>query len=236
MDVPDFLAGAQIEPAVAELRPDYRVLLMVVSGLTSHPSSEESEKLLQAAEAHAAELLGDSALQDLPHIAAWREAYRAFGAKPQRTRNSLEALTRRADKGLPRINALTDVYNAISVLHQILIGGEDFDRYDGSPLLVRATGEEEFDTSANGETVIENPEAGEAVWRDATGVTCRRWNWRQGRRTALSDETTRAYFIFDTLEPVTDEELEAACDALLAELEKFGDDLTVEKRLLRATP
>ena len=49
-------------------------------------------------------------------MAAWREAYRAFGAKPQRTRNSLEALLRRAGSGLPRVNRLTDLYNAVSVL------------------------------------------------------------------------------------------------------------------------
>ena len=40
-------------------------------------------------------------VEQLPHVAAWREAYRAFGAKPQRTRNSVEALMRRAEAGLP---------------------------------------------------------------------------------------------------------------------------------------
>jgi DNA/RNA-binding domain of Phe-tRNA-synthetase-like protein len=63
-----------------------------------------------------------------PHVAAWREAYQAFGAKPNRTRNSLEALLRRAATDLPRVNRLTDIYNAISVLHQIPIGGEDLAR------------------------------------------------------------------------------------------------------------
>jgi DNA/RNA-binding domain of Phe-tRNA-synthetase-like protein len=58
-------------------------------------------------------------------VASWREAYRAFGAKPQRTRSSLEALLRRASSGLPRVNRLTDIYNAISVLHQIPLGGDD---------------------------------------------------------------------------------------------------------------
>ena len=56
-------------------------------------------------------------------MAAWREAYRSFGAKPQRTRNSVEALLRRAETGLPRVNRLTDIYNAVSVLHQIPVGG-----------------------------------------------------------------------------------------------------------------
>ena len=144
-----------------------------------------------------------------PHVAAWREAYRAFGAKPQRTRNSLEALLRRAASGLPRVNRLTDLYNAVSVLHQLPLGGEDLSRYRGAPRLVRATGTEPFDTVADGAGVIEHPDPGEVVWCDDAGVTCRRWNWRQARRTQLSDDTTTALFILDALDPITDEALHA---------------------------
>jgi hypothetical protein len=43
------------------------------------------------------------------------------------------------------VNRLTDVYNAMSVLHQVPTGGEDLDRYVGSPRLPRATGSEPFD-------------------------------------------------------------------------------------------
>lgn len=67
-----------------------------------------------------------------PHMAAWREAYTAFGSKPSRTRNSAEALAKRAlsEGGLPRINLLVDLYNAISVAHLIPVGGEDVDRIE----------------------------------------------------------------------------------------------------------
>ena len=98
----------------------------------------------------------DPGMLQLPHVAAWREAYRAFGAKPQRTRNSLEALLRRGASGLPRVNRLTDLYNAVSVLHQVPVGGEDLTRYHGAPRLVRATGEEPFDTVADGRVVREH--------------------------------------------------------------------------------
>ena len=81
------------------------------------------------------------------------------------------------------MNRLTDLYNAVSVLHQVPLGGEDLTRYDGPPRLVRATGQEPFDTVADGETVVEHPDPGEVVWCDDAGVTCRRWNWRQARRT-----------------------------------------------------
>src|SRR6266568_583166 len=185
--VQEFLAGACVDAAVFALRPDDRVLLLAVDGIVPGPGDQVSDALLQAAEAAAREALRGGPAEELPHVAAWREAYRAFGAKPQRTRNSLEALLRRAATGLPRVNRLTDCYNAVSVLHQIPLGGEDLTRYAGPPRLVRATGDEPFDTVAGGEPVIEHPEPGEVVWCDSEGVTCRRWNWRQGRRTQLCE-------------------------------------------------
>jgi DNA/RNA-binding domain of Phe-tRNA-synthetase-like protein len=166
-------------------------------------------------------------------VEAWRAAYRAFGAKPQRTRNSLEALTRRAPSGLPRVNRLTDVYNAVSVLHQVPLGGEDLTRYAGPPRLVRATGAEPFDTAAEGADVVEHPEVGEVVWCDDAGVTCRRWNWRQARRTQLHDATTTAVFILDALDPLTDEALTAAADDLVAHLAPEGSGVRTWRRLLR---
>ena len=129
----DLLADGQVDSGVFGLRPDYRALLVAVDGLVPGPSDQASEALLQAAEAAAREALRDRPVEQLPHVAAWRDAYRAFGAKPQRTRNSLEALLRRAGTGLPRVNRLTDVYNAISVVHQVPLGGEDLSRYAGAP-------------------------------------------------------------------------------------------------------
>lgn len=230
----EFLAGARVDAAVLALRPDYRAMLVTVDGLVPGPPDEASEALLQAAEAAAREALRDQRAERLPHVAAWRDAYRAFGAKPQRTRNSLEALLRRTASGLPRVNRLTDLYNAVSVLHQIPLGGEDLTRYTGTPRLVRATGQEPFDTVASGGTVIEHPDPGEVVWCDDAGVTCRRWNWRQARRTQLSEDTTTAVFILDALDPMTDEALYAAAEDLVAHLIRFGPDIHTVRRLIAA--
>jgi len=230
----DFLAGACVDAAVFALRPDYRALLLAVDGLVPGPGDQDSDALLAAAEGAARQALGGGPAEQLPHVAAWREAYRAFGAKPQRTRNSLEALLRRAASGLPRVNRLTDHYNAVSVLHQIPLGGEDLTRYDGPPRLVRATGDERFDTIADGIVVTEHPEAGEVVWCDDAGVTCRRWNWRQARRTQLRDDTTAALFILDALDPVTGQALQAAADDLAARLARLGPDVRSARRLIAA--
>src|SRR5690348_9036549 len=230
----EFLAGAYVDATVFALRPDYRVLLLAVGGLVPGPGDQDSDALLAVAEAAAREALRSRPAEQLPHVAAWRDAYRAFGAKPQRTRNSLEALLRRAPSGLPRVNRLTDYYNAVSVLHQIPVGGEDLTRYTGPPRLIRATGDEPFDTTADGVAVTEHPEAGEVVWCDDAGVTCRRWNWRQARRTQLREDTTTALFILDALDPVTGEALHAAADDLTARLARLGPAVRAARRLIAA--
>jgi DNA/RNA-binding domain of Phe-tRNA-synthetase-like protein len=130
------------------------------------------------------------------------------------------------------VNPLTDYYNAVSVLHQIPLGGEDLTRYAGPPRLVRAAGTEPFDTAADGVPVIEHPDPGEVVWCDDAGVTCRRWNWRQARRTQLREDTTAALFILDALDPVTGEALHAAADDLTARLTRLGPDVRAVRRLI----
>ena len=230
-----FLDGAKVGPEVFKLRPDYRALLMIIDGITPGPSDEISERMLKEAETSArAEL----ATTSIPHVAAWREAFKSFGAKPNKTRNSLEALTRRLEKpdgALPRINRLTDVYNAISIKHQIPLGGEDVEKYSGPPHLMRATGKENFELISSGEAVVEHPDAGEVVWCDGEGVTCRRWNWRQSRRTALTDETTTAVFFFDALEPCSDEALTGAGEELAAAVKQFSPEVRVLQRVIGAS-
>ncbi len=232
VDLEEFLAGGRVEVEVFALRPDYRAMLVAVDGLLPGPSDAASEALLAEAEAGAARALAGGPPESLPHVAAWREAYRAFGAKPQRTRNSLESLLRRAQSGLPRVNRLTDVYNAVSVLHEVPVGGEDLACYRGSPRLVRATGEEPFDTLVDKVAVVEHPDPGEVVWRDEAGVTCRRWNWRQAGRTKLSEETTSGLFVLDALGPMSDGALRAAADDLVAHLARLGPGVRVARRLV----
>ena len=234
-DMKAFLAGASVSPEVFALRPDYRALLLAVSGIKAGgPSDATSEAYLQSAEATARDLVVKTPINDLPHVSAWRHAYKGFGANPKKTRNSLEALTRRITPtaGLPRVNRLTDIYNAVSVKHQIPLGGEDLDRYQGSPRCIRANGGEKFETKAAGEVVVEHPDPGEVVWCDDAGVTCRRWNWRQGPRTALTEETTSVLFICDALGAMSDEALEAAADELQAAVEGMAENLKVERRLI----
>jgi DNA/RNA-binding domain of Phe-tRNA-synthetase-like protein len=225
----------RVDPAVHAAHPDYVALVLLASGLTNAPTDDAGDALLAAAAAD----LRASGLEratDHPHIAAWRGAFSAFGAKPSRYPSSAEALIGRVLKGqeLPRVNVLVDLYNAISVRHVVPVGGEDADRLEGVLRLTVAAGGEPFDPRGDGEDV-EEAAAGEVIWRDDRGVTCRRWNWRQGRRTQLTDATTRAFFVFDRLDGLPVDGLHRAADELSELLRDRWPDCRLE-RLERAAP
>ena len=219
-----------VSAAVHALRPDFAVYALAVTGLSNGPSDAQSERWLQDAEA-SARAAGPAALP--AHAAAWQDAYRAFGAKPQRTASSVEALWRSAaGPGLPRINWLVDLYNAVSVMHGLPVGGEDLAAFVGPIRLMRATGGEAFDTVKDGLPVNDPPAPGEVVWADDLGVTCRRWNWRQGTRTRLTEQSTSGLFLLERLEPMPLEALDAAADALVAMIRMRQPDVAVTRRRL----
>ncbi|MCX5418838.1 B3/4 domain-containing protein [Streptomyces sp. NBC_00078] len=220
-----------VSDEVRALAPGFTHLAIEAHGLVNGPSTEAGSALLDDAARRLAARLDGRAPHEDPYMAAWREVYTAFGSKPSRTRNSAEALAKRAltDGGLPRINLLVDLYNAISVAHLIPVGGEDIDRIHGGMQLVRAVGDEDFVTVAGGEQAVEHPDAGEVIWRDDAGVTCRRWNWRQGPRTRLTEETVSGIFLLEGLAPMPVAEVEQAGAELAELLEKFspGAQITV---------
>ncbi|WP_406213592.1 B3/4 domain-containing protein [Streptomyces canus] len=223
-----------VSDEVRALAPGFRHLAIEAHGLVNGPSTDASSTLLDEAARRLAVRLDGRAPHEDPHMAAWREVYTAFGSKPSRTRNSAEALAKRAlsDAGLPRINLLVDLYNAISVAHLVPVGGEDLDRIRGGMRLVRATGDEDFVTVAGGEEAVEHPDAGEVIWRDEEGVTCRRWNWRQGPRTRLTEETVSAVFLLEGMAPMPLADMETAAAELAELLEKFspGAQITTASR------
>ena len=212
------LAEASIDPAVHDAHPDYVAVLVAAVGLQPGPTSSHSDNALTEAEGRARSTLEGREPHELPEVLAWRQAYLGFGVRPREGRSSVEALLRRVSAGLPRIDRLTDVYNAVSVMHLMPIGGEDLAGYQGPARLVVATGDEVFDTIADGQPTSQTAEAGEIVWRDDAGVTCRRWNWRQCVRTRLTQTTTEALFILDGLGTDAGVRAEAAAADLVARL------------------
>lgn len=197
-----------IDPAVARLAPDFHAIHLFVTA----PDAPVPDVAARALEDACRFVVDGGPAWAEPHLAAWADTYSRFGAKPNRTPCSAQALRKRVlkDGTLPAINPVVDLYNAISLRYAVPVGGENLSAYVGVPHLTIADGTEPFDTMANGQPLIEHPSQGEVIWRDEVGVTCRRWNWRQGARTRLNGGERSMWFVLEALTGMPHETLQEA--------------------------
>jgi DNA/RNA-binding domain of Phe-tRNA-synthetase-like protein len=91
-----------------------------------------------------------------------------------------------------------------------------------------AKGTEPFDTVKEGEPAVEYPSQGEVIWCDDAGVTCRRWNWRQGIRTRLSVDAQQMWFILESLPQMPLEKLHEAGKILTDGLEEMMPGVRID--------
>ncbi|PLV47941.1 B3/4 domain-containing protein [Erwinia sp. B116] len=203
-----FNVTPSISKEISRIAPGFRALSISVKAAAVQDVTVGEKALHAACEA----VLAGQPDWAEAHLAAWGEAFRQFGAKPKRTPCSAEALRKRVlrDGSMAALDPVVDLYNAVSLRYAIPVGGENFAAYQGMPRLIVASGSETFDTFKEGQPALESPEAGEVVWCDDAGVTCRRWNWRQGIRTRLCAEDAQMWFILESLPAMPLEELHAA--------------------------
>jgi DNA/RNA-binding domain of Phe-tRNA-synthetase-like protein len=204
-----------ISPEVFERFPGYVRGVVVAHDVTNGASPDELVQMLREAEESVRGRVVLEQITEEPRIKAWREAYRAFGAKPAEFRSSVEAMARRALRGdqLPAINALVDIGNIISLRHLLSAGGHAIDLLNGDIELRFATGDEEF--VPFGSTEMEHPLPGEVVFVEGNQVLTRRWTWRQANHTLTLPETRAIEFNVDGLPPVAKEEIAEACQEIV---------------------
>ena len=129
-----------ISPAVFEKLPT--ACFGVVAVLDAVPSPEAdtaiAARLAQAVTDCQAALAG-VALKESPEILPYREAFRALGQNPNKYPCSIEALLTRIakGKGMPSINTLVDLGNAVSLRHRLPIGAHDIATFRDGVLEVR---------------------------------------------------------------------------------------------------
>jgi DNA/RNA-binding domain of Phe-tRNA-synthetase-like protein len=215
--------------SIAELTerfPEFRVALVVAEDLNvGEARSAASQAEIDTAEAECRRRWGDVELSTIPGVAAWRSAYKGFGIKKTSYRSSVERLIKRVLAGgaLPQVNALVDLYNAVSLESGLCLGCDDLDSIEGDLTFRYSRPDDTFvDMGAErGEDPNDPPKPGEVVYADSRHVLCRRWNWRQDARSAVSTLTRRAALTVQS-NGFGDVEAAAARLALLIERECAG--------------
>ena len=211
----------EVTPAIFEQFPEVKIGLVVATNINNTGVRVELERRLERAQTAVRETLAGTASQH-PHVAAWREAYRAFGVKAKQHPSSLENLLKRTLKGdaLPSINPLVDLYNVVSLEHLVPVGGEDLAALSGDVRL-RFAAEDEPAVTLLGEREPRAPKPGEVIYADDEGAICRRWNWKEVERSKLTPDTTRALLVVEALPPVGEAQLRAALAELSALAQHF---------------
>jgi DNA/RNA-binding domain of Phe-tRNA-synthetase-like protein len=232
MEAPSY----SIQTAIFDRFPGYIRGVVVAHDVLNGPSPESLTGLLRDAERSVRDRLDLEHLTEDPHIKAWRDAYRSFGAKPSEYRSSIEAMARRALRGdaLPAINALVDIGNGVSLRHLLSAGGHAIDVLQGDIELRFATGQEVFVPFGSDEP--EHPLPGEVVFVEGDTVLTRRWTWRQANHTLTLPETTAIEFNVDGLPPVTEDEVMTACGDLTDLVHRFCGGTSRIELLSEANP
>jgi DNA/RNA-binding domain of Phe-tRNA-synthetase-like protein len=169
------------------------------------------------------ERLGDTPLAEVASLAAWRQAFRAFGVKPTQHRPAAEALLRRLTKkgGIPNLNRLVDLGNLVSIRYAMPVAVFDTREATGTVTVRFAEGRERFTELGSQET--KHPDPGEVIFvDDADLISARRWCWRQSAQSAALESTTEALITVEGHHDKAETEVRAAVDDLLALLAEFA--------------
>ena len=225
-----------VQDEIFSLFPDFFRGIIVVNGLTNHPSLKRVRKLLKKA----IDLQKDVDIENDERLKAWDDAHRKFGSNPNKFPPSIKSLIKRVQKNpaLPYINSAVALFNLISLKYCLPCGGDDIARIQGDCVLGLADGTESF--LPLGSDKVETPKEREVIYFDGEtkNVMCRRWNWRNGDATKIEVTTKQIVINIDSLPPQTPEVAVHARDEL-AELLKvhcdanlFTDSLHARKREL----
>lgn len=179
------------DSAITERYPTVVGGVIHALGVANGASPDDLVEAFRSEQAATLVRIGATPLSELPSLAAWRRAFRAFGVDPTAYRSAAEALLRRLTKqgSIPSINALVDIGNLVSIRHALPVAVFDQRAITGGTTVRFATGAERFTDLASGDA--ESPEAGEVVFVDQAGLVCaRRWCWRQSAESASGPTTT----------------------------------------------
>ncbi|MGN1389769.1 MAG: B3/4 domain-containing protein [Bulleidia sp.] len=203
------------------LFPEAEIAVLSVKGVQASRELPDAQKeeirgLLEQANQEARKYLTSEVISENHVPAVWRAAYQKFPGK-KGARCSAENLLKRVLHGKPvgMIAPAVDVTNAISLRYAFPIGVENLDQIRGDLHLGTMKGGEDFIPIGSDEQ--DPPLPGEVAYYDEAGAVCRCFNWRDGQRTEVTDNTHTEIILMENLEPERTEDLQNA----LAELQKL---------------
>ncbi|AKU79882.1 B3/4 domain-containing protein [Spiroplasma turonicum] len=190
-----------VDKSVFESIENLSIFILVVKNVKNkYDEKNKYRKLINESIINARKYITNEVFSENKIIKKWRNILSCIKTK-KGSRSSIESLLKRVKNNneINNINPLVDLYNSVSLLYGVPLGGEDLDKIKGDIYLTKAHGGEYFITL--GCEKNEPPLVDEVIYKDKEGAICRSLNWREATRTMLSEETINAIFF---LEETTD--------------------------------
>jgi lysyl-tRNA synthetase class 2 len=213
----------RVSEVIFERFPSFRRGIVVARNMDNRGPSGELEALLKEALAAAAAAPVDLATD--PRAAVWNETYRELGCNPKKFPPAHLALLKRVQKPgvfLPFINKAVAVMNDASIRGVLPVGGDDLHQAGDILELRPAEGTERF-TPLDSPDKTEHPDPGEVIYvvAETREVMCRRWNWRNGFHTRITEDTEAMVMNIDGLGEGGEARAVAVRDRLARMLERY---------------
>jgi DNA/RNA-binding domain of Phe-tRNA-synthetase-like protein len=205
----------QYHPDILERFPNLCGGVILGSGIQNDATPDDLLTSYMAEQQEVIARVEGTPLSEMPSLAGWRTAFRAFGVEPTQYRCAAEALLRRLTKkgDIPSINTLVDIGNLVSIRYGLPVAMFDRRALEGTVTVHFADGSERF--LPLGESEPEHPEVGEVVFSDPTGrVIARRWCWRQSDDSAARETTTDVIITVEAQHDGGQMDVEAALEDL----------------------
>ncbi len=186
-----------VDKEIFEKLPNACFGVVMARGIDNSSAYPEIDRLLDESIKIAAEHFEGKKVKEEPDILPYREAFRALTINPNKYLCSIEALFTRIakGKGMPHINPVVDLGNAVSLKYTLPMGAHDLGGSSDDMRIRLAQPEDTF--LPFGSETEETPDAGEVVYAVGHQVRTRRWTWRQSQHGKITPSSSDIFFPID---------------------------------------
>lgn len=209
-----------IDSIFAQKYPSLNIGIAIIKGVKiekTNPDLEaEKEKVLKSLAGLTTEMIGQS-----KEILSYRRLYKETGVDWHSRRPSPEALLRRValGKGLYTVNTCVDAYNLVVMKNRVSSGAFDLDKLKFPAILRFAKKGEEI--LLLGDDAPTPYEEGEVAYFDENGGFNMDFNYRDAKRSLVTEKTANLYINIDGVYDVTREMVEKTLKETIEIIQKY---------------
>lgn len=186
-----------VEDKVFETLDKVCFAVVVAHGIDNTTQNLKFQKLLEENMLLCQNSLEGVNVKEMESVLCYREAFRKLNVNPNKYMCSIEALLTRISKGkgVPNINTVVDLGNAVSLKYKVPIGAHDIDTIQDE-ITLRFSKEQDYFIPFGG-TETEPLDKNEIVYAVDNSVRTRRWTWRQSEEGKITTQSKNIFFPID---------------------------------------